>query len=107
MNLDGTRIDLFSRKDGLINQSNLGEKSIELKGLNPGDKVAAGDYQVATEDINGNRSPLVDVPAFTVSGSATPASSVGSASLSPASAASSAASSASSASSSASSAGKH
>lgn len=90
MNLDGTRIDLFSRKDGLINQSNLGEKSIELKGLNPGDKVAAGDYQVATEDINGNRSPLVDVPAFTVSGSATPASSVGSASLSPASSASSA-----------------
>lgn len=75
-NLDGIRLDLYSRKDGLVFQSDLGKNQVEIKGLNKGDSFKAGDYKVSFEDTEGNVSNTVDVPAFTVgSASSTPASS--------------------------------
>lgn len=79
-NLDGIRLDLYSRKDGLVFQSDLGKNQVEIKGLNKGDSFKAGDYKVSFEDTEGNVSNTVDVPAFTVgSASSAPASSASSA----------------------------
>ena len=75
-NLDGIRLDLYSRKDGLVFQSDLGKNQVEIKGLNKGDSFKAGDYKVTFEDTEGNVSNTVDVPAFTVgSASSAPVSS--------------------------------
>lgn len=82
-NLDGIRLDLYSRKDGLVFQSDLGKNQVEIKGLNKGDSFKAGDYKVSFEDTEGNVSNTVDVPAFTVGSASSSASSVG-ASASPA-----------------------
>lgn len=80
-NLDGIRLDLYSRKDGLVFQSDLGKNQVEIKGLNKGDSFKAGDYKVSFEDTEGNVSNTVDVPAFTVgsASSSTPVSSASSA----------------------------
>lgn len=80
-NLDGIRLDLYSRKDGLVFQSDLGKNQVEIKGLNKGDNFKAGDYKVSFEDTEGNVSNTVDVPAFTVgaTSSSVPASSASSA----------------------------
>lgn len=78
-NLDGIRLDLYSRKDGLVFQSDLGKNRVEIKGLNKGDNFKAGDYKVSFEDTEGNVSNTVDVPAFTVgSASSAPVSSASS-----------------------------
>ena len=76
-NLDGIRLDLYSRKDGLVFQSDLGKNQVEIKGLNNGDSFKAGDYKVSFEDTEGNVSNTVDVPEFTVgaTSSSAPASS--------------------------------
>lgn len=92
--LAGVRLDLFSRKDGLVYQSDLGQNKIEIKGLTPGTTVKTGDYKVAFEDTKGNMSKTVDVPGFTVkSAPASGASTTPSAAAKPTSTASSAASS--------------
>lgn len=69
MNNSGLILNLYDKQGNLRAQGNVGENSVEIKGLNPGDKVQAGDYQVAFADIYGNVSERVDVPAFTVNAS--------------------------------------
>lgn len=69
MDNSGLILNLYDKQGNLRAQGNVGENSVEIKGLNPGDKVQAGDYQVAFADIYGNVSERVDVPAFTVNAS--------------------------------------
>lgn len=69
MNNSGLILNLYDKQGNLRAQGNVGENSVEIKGLNPSDKVQAGDYQVAFADIYGNVSERVDVPAFTVNAS--------------------------------------
>ena len=79
MSYDGMILNLYDKQGNLRAQGNVGDNTVEIKGLNPGDKVQAGDYQIAYADIYGNVSDRVDVPAFTVNGSASPALPKGSA----------------------------
>lgn len=72
MSYDGMILNLYDKQGNLRAQGNVGDNTVEIKGLNPGDKVQAGDYQIAYADIYGNVSDRVDVPAFTVNGSASP-----------------------------------
>lgn len=72
MSYDGLILNLYDKQGNLRAQGNVGGNTVEIKGLNPGDKVQAGDYQIAYADIYGNVSDRVDVPAFTVNGSASP-----------------------------------
>lgn len=69
MDNSGLILNLYDKQGNLRAQGNVGENSVEIKGLNPSDKVQAGDYQVAFGDIYGNVSERVDVPAFTVNAS--------------------------------------
>ena len=71
--LDGMRLNVYSSKDGLVAQSDLGQSSVVLKGIQAGTSVAKGGYKVGFEDVTGTVSPLADVPAFNVPASSTPA----------------------------------
>ena len=79
MSYDGMILNLYDKQGILRALGNVGDNTVDIKGLNPGDKVQAGDYQIAYADIYGNVSDRVDVPAFTVNGSASPALPKGSA----------------------------